>query len=471
MTQNTIADSIVKEKNTLHAKQDEYTNESTKSTVDYNRLYHIAQDIKKLKVHVDQLIRDYEMEYTQGYSSPEYMHTSSSIIIDNVNDNVSGDILYMLNNNQEVSSYKMQQAVQSIDRHRDNTILRLWRIERYNAYKSIPKDTHNVVHVVSNHMDRRAAVDFIVDNKVAVASFTYFGREEDSGSMLQARIMLAKFYCYLNGLNTLWMVTCINGNITTQTIHVDYDNMNTLHKKYDTLVDSLEDRTVDYCMKITNTKKHKDFHTAWVGTKPDNNTLEKLTTPDDAYEYYKQNMPFGKKDVMVIDLETTDGLTPKNGASIIESGIVIYHVDGSTSSLSERHGIDTTDLELNGTGYQDLHGIYPEDIYNKKKFHDSDAYHVIMLHINNGGILIAHNANFEKRFLQAEGIPVDNSILVDSMYISAHMDGHHDAVDHNSNTLEDYCYRHDVDYVNAHNAIHDADMTMCAVLNHFDVEL
>jgi DNA polymerase III alpha subunit (gram-positive type) len=77
-----------------------------------------------------------------------------------------------------------------------------------------------------------------------------------------------------------------------------------------------------------------------------------------------------------------------------------------------------------------------------------------------GGVLHAHNAGYEERWLsqKLEGFSEMNVPIVDTQYLSRYL-----VHDTPNNKLESFAERHGVPYVDAHQALPDARMTMDAV--------
>lgn len=181
-----------------------------------------------------------------------------------------------------------------------------------------------------------------------------------------------------------------------------------------------------------------------------------------------------KRDKIFVDLETTS-IDPELG-SIIEIGIIITdYKDNVIESYEERFDF-SDDRELKhkiGVGNQDIHGIAPDDLENKRLFTDKEVQEKLQeLICRENSILIAHNDDFEVRWLEtyldnfAECYQVNRLQKEPKNYRfdvrALSMAFHHEV---NNSKLEGFAEKNGVPYVNAHSAYADSEMTRKALNN------
>lgn len=152
--------------------------------------------------------------------------------------------------------------------------------------------------------------------------------------------------------------------------------------------------------------------------------------------------------MVFLDLETTT-FTPKTG-HIIEIGAVAD--DGET--FSEFFGVPEDHFAWNGVGAEDLHHIHAEDVEGKPVLLYSDEWIQRLRDFVGDRVVIAHNASFEKRWLDYLGTHFD---YADTTFaFSALVD---DAED---NTMKSMVESFGMEYVEAHRAINDTIMMKAA---------
>lgn len=168
-----------------------------------------------------------------------------------------------------------------------------------------------------------------------------------------------------------------------------------------------------------------------------------------------------KKDIVSIDLETSSS-TERTG-SIIEIGIT--RRNGKNEVLAEynhRFGLrDDRILDINGTGFQEVHKIAPEDIRGKRPFSDPEVQKEVM-ELLKGGVMLAHNKSYETKWLNQhlEGFHEAKLPAIDTMHISRYQ-----VPDSPNNKLESFSAHHGIPYVDAHSALPDAQMAVDALFN------
>lgn len=163
-----------------------------------------------------------------------------------------------------------------------------------------------------------------------------------------------------------------------------------------------------------------------------------------------------------IDIETSH-LAPKHGR-IIETGVVTLDSEGRVKTVIDQlHGIPQIALDGIGTGMVNVHKITPEMIEDKPFFEDKD-FQAELLDLLKSGVMVAHNAGFEKQWLDAylEGFlearmageirVLDTRMLAEKFILQA-----------DDNTLSSFAEYNGVKYVNAHRAAQDTEMMMKAL--------
>lgn len=169
-----------------------------------------------------------------------------------------------------------------------------------------------------------------------------------------------------------------------------------------------------------------------------------------------------KKDIVSIDLETS--ASSERSGSIIEIGIT--RRNGKNEVVAEyghRFGLrDDRILDINGTGFQDVHKIAPEDIRGKRPFSDPEVQKEVM-ELLKGGVMLAHNKSYETRWLNQhlEGFHKAKLPAIDTMHISRYQ-----VPETPNNKLESFSEHNGIPYVDAHSALPDAQMAVDALFNH-----
>lgn len=165
-------------------------------------------------------------------------------------------------------------------------------------------------------------------------------------------------------------------------------------------------------------------------------------------------------DKVFIDLEATS-FSPTTG-DIIEVGWTRRNERNEvTDEGSVLYSPDPRILKTKGTGASDVHGITPQDVAGKPHFSDP-ANQARLKEAFSGATLVAHNASYENAFLAQEldqyrdggSQPILDTQQVSKFFGSGP-----------SNTLEDFSKSNNVDYVDAHRALNDSNMTADALFN------
>jgi DNA polymerase III epsilon subunit-like protein/predicted phage-related endonuclease len=168
-----------------------------------------------------------------------------------------------------------------------------------------------------------------------------------------------------------------------------------------------------------------------------------------------------KKDIVSVDLETSAS-TERTG-SIIEIGITRRNSKNEVvAEYGRRFGLrDERILDINGTGFEDVHKITPEDIRGERPFSDPQVQKEVM-NLMKGGVMLAHNKTYELKWLKQhlEGFHDAKLPVIDTMHISRYQ-----VPDSPNNKLASFSEHHGIPYVDAHSALPDAQMTVDALFN------
>lgn len=161
-----------------------------------------------------------------------------------------------------------------------------------------------------------------------------------------------------------------------------------------------------------------------------------------------------------LDFETT-GCSPEHGGKVIQAAIIIIDNGKIVDKRNEFFTISQLDV-LNGALTSDVFHISEEDISRKELFVESELRDILYDEfVNKKSILVAHNAGFERKFLDSVGIIVDNDTQVlDSRYWLRGFD----PTSNNIDSLEVVCARHNIDYSGAHDALFDTIIMVQAIL-------
>lgn len=173
-------------------------------------------------------------------------------------------------------------------------------------------------------------------------------------------------------------------------------------------------------------------------------------------------------DYVVFDIETTGGF-PASGGEVIEIGWTRLNssgevVDEDNLLLSP----DSRVLRAFGTGFPDyntggsaadVHGITPEEVAGQPSFRDPNVQRRVRDAFA-GARLVAHNAVYEKGYMNQDlaGFQEAGFKFLDTQKLSEHFE-----INAESNSLESFAQANNVEYVNAHRALNDAQMTATAL--------
>lgn len=163
------------------------------------------------------------------------------------------------------------------------------------------------------------------------------------------------------------------------------------------------------------------------------------------------------RNIASIDLETAaakgNSAAAVDNGRIIEVGIVEYTPDGKeVGRYSQLVRPETEFLEKNGTGAQDIHNIAPSDLDGQPTW--DEVKNDVMKNLE-GKILLAQNADFEKRWLtgKLENFEKENLPVVDTLEMSRKH------LEMPTYKLGNICAELKVPYTDGHRATHDAEVT------------
>lgn len=171
-----------------------------------------------------------------------------------------------------------------------------------------------------------------------------------------------------------------------------------------------------------------------------------------------------KKPIVSIDLETSS--THPTKGHIIELGISVSDPTGEkeTKKIAQLYGLSKKALQGVGTGAVEVHGITPGKIAKKARFYSntekSKQHQKEVLETLKSGIMLAHNAQYEIRWLRqhldgfAEAYRKGQIKVLDTMSLSRRL-----VPETDNNKLESLVEHFGMPYENAHRAYEDANMT------------
>ena len=157
------------------------------------------------------------------------------------------------------------------------------------------------------------------------------------------------------------------------------------------------------------------------------------------------------KGMVYADIETT-GQYPSQG-HIIEAAFV--KTDGNGNEIARLHkyyGIPEKHEKWNGTGPEHIHKISPDEIRGKEVFVNSPSAQKEIQDFIGDSSIVAHNARFEKSWLEANGIKAEYADTMKAFGVSVKDEGIED------NTLESLVEWSGGKYEEAHRAINDTLM-------------
>lgn len=170
------------------------------------------------------------------------------------------------------------------------------------------------------------------------------------------------------------------------------------------------------------------------------------------------------KPIYGIDIETSKA-SPRTGR-IIETGIVEM-APGSEPKIvySALHGVPDRVLQGAGIQFEEVHGINARDLEGKPLFEDPEVQREILALLKSG-VMVAHNAGFEDRFLTAnlsgyaEARDSGEIVLLDTRVLATML-----MLASTDSSLNWFAEDNGVPYEGAHAAAADALMMMKALLN------
>lgn len=176
-----------------------------------------------------------------------------------------------------------------------------------------------------------------------------------------------------------------------------------------------------------------------------------------------------RKPFVGIDIETTS-LSPSEGR-IIETAVVFSEKLGHEEIIiSTLHNIPELSKNGSGAGNTEVHRIAEKMLDGKLAFED-EAFQEELLHLLKSGILVAHNASFEKSWLVvnlkgfAEALDNGEITILDTMNLCSNL-----LLETKNDKLMSFTEANGVPYEGAHNATTDTVM-MIRALNNFQKNL
>jgi DNA polymerase III epsilon subunit-like protein len=173
--------------------------------------------------------------------------------------------------------------------------------------------------------------------------------------------------------------------------------------------------------------------------------------------YTEKPLSERKKKFVHIDLETS-GTQPTAG-HIIEVGISVRSPQGGeVDKQSKLYGLTRRALAAQGTGSIDVHGITEGKIAKKRAFRHAEEQKKLLKTLKSG-IMVSHNASFEKRWLSqhldgfAEAVRKGQIQILDTQTLTSRM-----LTDTPNAKLSSFCEHFGIKYENAHRAYNDASM-------------
>lgn len=165
-----------------------------------------------------------------------------------------------------------------------------------------------------------------------------------------------------------------------------------------------------------------------------------------------------------IDIETSRA-SPRTGR-IIESGIVSLEAKKAPKIVySELHSVPEIVLRGTGVGFKEVHGISPSDLEGRASFDDPEVQKVVLGWLKSG-VMTAHNAGFEDRFLvanlagYAEARDAGEIRMLDTRVLATSL-----MPETADSSLNSFAEDNGIPYEGAHAAAADALMMMQALQN------
>lgn len=180
--------------------------------------------------------------------------------------------------------------------------------------------------------------------------------------------------------------------------------------------------------------------------------------------YAKHNPNLRGEPLIGVDIETSHAAVKKG--RIIETGIVQLNADGSLETLfSSVHGLPNVALNGLNVGDTSIHRITEDMIHGSEPFEDDNTQSKVLEYLKRG-VVVAHNASFEDRFLMvnlkgyAEARDAGEIRILDTREIATRL-----MIESENSSLESFAEDNGVPYVGAHAATTDTIMMMEALRN------
>jgi DNA polymerase-3 subunit epsilon len=159
--------------------------------------------------------------------------------------------------------------------------------------------------------------------------------------------------------------------------------------------------------------------------------------------------------IVGLDIETT-GLDVKKGHKIIEIALLTYDlqtrelVEAFVRRIDPQRPIDHDSQEVHGIAYTDLIGQPTWGL----------LFTEILMRINRADLIVAHNAEFDIPFVQAQ--MQGNGVFINPARFCTAENGRWATFNGKTPRLGELCFALDVDYdpASAHSASYDVEVTM-----------
>lgn len=185
---------------------------------------------------------------------------------------------------------------------------------------------------------------------------------------------------------------------------------------------------------------------------------DNVTPEEAAYAELRETMANDERDRVYVDLETTGFSDAKN--EIIEIGWSRRDKDNQVKDEgSMLFTPDSRFMSVRGTGASDIHQIYPKDVADKPSFRDPTVQEK-MNEVFDDTVIVAHNASFEKRFLEqnVDGFAERQHSFIDTMNVCKVFER-----ETPNNKLSSFVEAQGHEYKDAHRALTDTNMTADAL--------
>lgn len=177
----------------------------------------------------------------------------------------------------------------------------------------------------------------------------------------------------------------------------------------------------------------------------------------------------GKK-IKGIDIEANSFSATKG--RLFEVGVAEIDFDKGTMTnthINQLYSMPRAMMDTIGTGAVDVHGVTKDDIKDKPLINDTSHHDEIVSTLKkDGGIIYAHNANYEKQFLRAHIKGFAQAEAQGDIYFMDSMDLAKKTMPHAEDSkMSSFTAHNGVSYQGAHRAYNDAEMMVTALRNYY----